>query len=247
MIVRFMNLRTAIITIHSDPLWWRKTLIGGALMMTIIGAPFSGGWVIESIDNSRKGFPTPLPPWFDWWSRWLMGLFAGLIDFLFYGMPFFVAAVLFFCVGFSSVIGGAPETASQVFGWMAMVMAVYQFLIFFSGVSIVGRLIYVQDASPEHAMSVRALQEALRPGARTVYFLARLRSLPAYLPAVILGALAFLAASQLTLPGTWLIVLLLIWLTLSALVYAHLVVAQIYIGAERELDRRGLTRMSDLI
>ncbi|NWG21458.1 MAG: DUF4013 domain-containing protein [Chloroflexi bacterium] len=242
-----MDLRTAATTIHSDPLWWRKTLIGGALLMSIVGAPFAGGWIVESIDNSRKGFPTPLPPWFDWWSRWLIGMFAGLIDFLFYGMPFLVAVVVFFCVAFSSVIGGSPELANRVLGVLAVVMSAYIVLVFISGVSIVGRLIYVQDASPEHAMSVRAMREALRPGARGVYFRARLASLPAYLPAVLLGALAYLAASRLTVPGTWLIILLLVWLTLSAVLYAHLIVAQIYVAAERELDRRGLTRVSELI
>lgn len=242
-----MDLRTAATTIHSDPLWWRKTLIGGALLMSIVGAPFAGGWIVESLDNSRKGFPTPLPPWFDWWSRWLIGMFAGLIDFLFYGMPFLVAIVVFFCVAFSSVISGSPELANQVLGVLAVVMSAYIVLVFISGVSIVGRLMYVQDASPEHAMSVRAMREALRPGARGVYFRARLASLPAYLPAVLLGALAYLAASRLTVPGTWLITLLLVWLTLSAVLYAHLIVVQIYVAAERELDRRGLTRVSELI
>ena len=96
-------------------------------------------------------------------------------------------------------------------------------------------------------MSMRAMREALRPGARAVYLRARLVSLPAYLPAIALGALTFLAASRLTIPGTLLIVMLLIWLTLSALLYAHLIVVQVYVAAERELERRGLSRVSELV
>ena len=44
---------------------------------------------------------------------------------------------------------------------------------------------------------------------------------------------------------TLLIVALLIWLTLSALLYTHPIVVQIYIAAERELERRGLTRVRE--
>jgi len=51
----------------------------------------------------------------------------------------------------------------------------------------------------------------------------------------------------LTIPGTLLIVALLIWLTLSALIYAHLIVVQIYVAAERELERRGLARVRELV
>ncbi len=41
-------------------------LIGGALLLTVIGYPWVAGLVIESLDNIRKGYPTPLPPWRDW-------------------------------------------------------------------------------------------------------------------------------------------------------------------------------------
>lgn len=241
-----MNLRTAIQTVHNDPLWWRKILIGGAFFMSIVGAPFAGGWIIECIDNARKGYPTPLPPWFDWSTRWLMGMFAWIIDFLFYVMPFMVVGVIAFCVAFSAVLSNAPAFANQALTVIGFVMLVYVLFMFMSSVSMVGRLIYVQDASPEHAMSMRSLREALRPGARGVYFRARLASLPAYLPAVALGGLTFLVAN-LTFPGVLAIVLLLIWLTLSALLYAHLLVVQIYVAAERELEQRGLSRVSELM
>src|SRR5215208_5925113 len=94
-----MNLRNALANIHRDPLWWRKILIGGALMLTVFGYPLAAGLVAESLDNTRKGFPTPLPPWREWFSRYLIGLFAVLIDILFFGMPIFGAGLLFLCVG----------------------------------------------------------------------------------------------------------------------------------------------------
>ncbi|ABU56478.1 DUF4013 domain-containing protein [Roseiflexus castenholzii] len=241
-----MDLRTAIRTVHSDPLWWRKILIGGALFMSVVGAPFAGGWIIEYIDNSRKGYPAPLPPWFDWSTRWLMGMFAWIIDFLFYVMPFMVAGVVAFCVAFSAVLSNSPAFANQALTIVGVVALMYVIFMFMSSVSMVGRLIYVQDASPEHAMSMRSLREALRPGARGVYFRARLVSLPAYLPAIALGGVTFLVAN-LTIPGVLVIVLVLIWLTLIALLYAHLLVAQIYVAAERELERRGLSRVSELM
>ena len=71
-----MNLRTALQTIHRDPEWWRKILIGGALMLTLVGYPWGAGLVVESLDFTRKGFPTPLPPWRAWGDRYVIGLFA---------------------------------------------------------------------------------------------------------------------------------------------------------------------------
>ena len=86
-----MSLRAAIANIHNDRLWWRKILIGGALMLTIVGYPLAEGLVVENLDNARKGFPTPLPPWREWFTRYITGLFALLIDFVFFFLPILVA------------------------------------------------------------------------------------------------------------------------------------------------------------
>src|SRR5919197_5668894 len=94
-----MNLRTALANIHRDRLWWRKVLIGGMLMLTVVGYPWAAGLVMESLENTRKGFPTPLPPWREWSLRYLIGLFAILIDILFFGLPIFAIGLLFLCVG----------------------------------------------------------------------------------------------------------------------------------------------------
>src|SRR6266487_2610898 len=103
---RSMTLRTALVTIHSDKLWWRTVLIGGALSCTIFGYPWAAGLLMESLENTRKGFPTPLPRWNDWSSRYLIGLFAGLIDILFFVLPVFALGLLIACGGGVLAISG---------------------------------------------------------------------------------------------------------------------------------------------
>ncbi len=57
------RLPTAVTTIHKDQAWWSKILIGGAVWTTIVGWPIAEGFQLESIDNTQRGFPTPLPRW----------------------------------------------------------------------------------------------------------------------------------------------------------------------------------------
>ena len=224
-----MSLRAALANIHNDRLWWRKILIAGALMLTIVGYPWAAGLVVESLDNARKGFPTPLPPWREWFNRYIIGLFAALIDFIYFVLPLLAAGLLLFCIAVIFLIRGGTA------GWLAPFIAVallYELAMFAIGVAPVGRLVYVEEGMAEDALSARPLRAALRPGARRVYAGARLRSLPAYAPALLLAA-AVWGAARSGLPGAWAMALLLIWLTASAVVYAHLVVAQLYAMAER--------------
>src|SRR5215210_2720640 len=108
-----MNLRTALGNIHRDRFWWGKILIGGALMGTIVGYPWVAGMEMESMDNTRKGFPTPLPRWSDWSTRYLIGLFTVLIDILYFGLPVFVIGLLFLCGGGLLAVAGV--------GWAAWI------------------------------------------------------------------------------------------------------------------------------
>ncbi len=57
------ELGTALRTIHADRDWWKKVLLGGALWLTLLGWPVVEGHQLESIENSQRGFPTPLPRW----------------------------------------------------------------------------------------------------------------------------------------------------------------------------------------
>lgn len=241
-----MNLRTALDNIHRDAAWWRKIMIGGALMMTILGYPFAAGLVVENMDNARKGYPTPLPPWGDWSSRYLIGLFAGLIDFLYFALPTLAAGVIFFCVGIGSVVARSEGVAQSVTPLIIGALALLQLLMFLSGVSAVGRLIFVEEGSPERAMSAVSLREALRPGARRIYLRARLASLPAYLPALLI-AWALVAAARAAFGAGFPLLIVLVWLLLCALLYAHLAVAQIYAAADSVLEAEGLGRLDNEI
>src|SRR6185436_9442026 len=182
-----MNLRSALSTIHRDPHWWRTMLIGGALTATVVGYPWVAGFEIESLDNTRKGFPTPLPRWSDWANRYVFGLLAVLIDLMFFVLPVFGFGLLFLCGGGILAISGV--------GWMRWLapaslaaLLLYQLAIFALGVAPIGRLIYAQDGEIEAALSLRPLREARRPAARAIYWRARLLSLPAYLPVLLLLA-----------------------------------------------------------
>lgn len=236
-----MSLRAAMRVLHADRDLVRKVLIGGALMCSLFGYPFACGLIIESLDNTRKGYPTPLPPWGDWSSRYILGLFAFLIDFIYYILPFFLVGLIFLCAGLVSVIGQTIGIFSPVISFAAVALGAWLVAMLLSGVSAVGRLIFVQDSSPEQAMSIEALREALRPAARGVYLRARLVTLPVYLPALIFGALIVLVVPS-SLPFSLLIALLLYWLMMCALLYAHLLTTQVYAGADAELQRRGLDR-----
>ncbi|HEU5101169.1 MAG TPA: DUF4013 domain-containing protein [Roseiflexaceae bacterium] len=220
-----MNLRTALTNIHRDPHWWRKVLIGGALTATLVGYPWVAGYEVESLENTRKGFATPLPRWSDWANRYVIGLLAALIDILFFVLPVFGLGLLFLCGGGALVIAGV--------GWAALLapatlvlLLLYELVVFATGVAPIGRLIYAEDGRIEDALSRRPLREALRPGARALYWRARLQSLPAYLPALLLIGASWLVG--------WPYALLPLWLALSALCYAHLVVVQLYVAADRE-------------
>ncbi len=239
-----MSLRDALRALHADRDWWRKVLIGGALSCTLLAYPLTAGLVVESLDNTRKGFPTPLPAWVELSSRYILGLFAFLIDFLFYVVPFFVSALLFFCYGLITVLTRAEGNFNPVSAFGGLILIAFVASMFAVGVSPVGRLVFVQDSSPENAMSLKSLREALRGKARTVYLRARLISLPAYVPVILLGALLVYVIPS-NLPFSFLIALLLYWLTMSALLYAHLLVIQVYAGAEAELQRRGVERLPE--
>jgi len=223
-----MKLRSALSIIHRDPHWWRTVLIGGALMATVVGYPWVAGLEIQSLDNTRKGFATPLPRWHDWANRYVIGLLAVLIDIMFFVLPVFGFGVLFLC-GWGILAISGIEGMRWLVPVGLMVLLLYPLVVFALGIAPVGRLIYAEAGNIEDALSARPLREVRQPAARAIYRQARLQSLPAYLPALLLFAASRLAA--------WPLALLLLWLALSALCYAHLVVVQLYAAADAEARR----------
>src|SRR3712207_2995963 len=91
------NLRVALKIIHSDREWWRKILTGGALWLTLVCWPLVEGHQLESIENSQRGFPTPLPRWADFGTKGLVGFFAIIIDFFYFVLPVLSGGILLFC------------------------------------------------------------------------------------------------------------------------------------------------------
>jgi hypothetical protein len=194
-------------------------------MSTLVGYPWVAGLEMESLENTRKGFATPLPRWGDWANRYVIGLLAALIDILFFVLPIFGIGMVFFCGAGVLVIGGVGWA-----GWLApaglAALLLFELAMFAAGVAPIGRLIYAEAGQIENALSMRPLREASRTAARAVYARARLRSLPAYLPVPLLIAAAWLAG--------WPLALLPLWLALSALCYARLAVIQLYVAADGE-------------
>lgn len=231
-------LRTALATIHRDPRWWPKVLVGGALMLSLVGYPLAVGMVMVSMEHSRNGFPTPLPPWNDWTTRYLIGLFTLLIDFVFFGLPLALAGMLFFCIGLVTVVGPAvpPSVAGSALYLVSLVAGLVLLLFFCSSVAPVARLIFAQEGNIADALGRQPLRRALSNPGRRFFWRARLVSLPVYLPAGLLGLLLG-ALSRTVFPGQPIVLLLTGWLFLSALLYAHLAVVQIYVAAEAELAR----------
>lgn len=235
------TLRGALATVHRDGLWWAKCLGYGAAALTGFGLPLAAGFVMESLDNTRRGYPTPLPPWSDPSLRWLTGLFCLLIDFAFFVLPLLVGGLITICASVGLAIGaisGSYLSGAILFVILALALSVVAGM-FIAGAAPAGRLIFAREGKVEDAISSEILRWAMSPPRRTIFLRARLASLPAYLPAAALGA-ATVSILPINFPGQGLAVALGLWLTLAALVYAHLVVVQLYVAAEQEAQRRSM-------
>ena len=228
----------AIATIHADPRWLPKIVLHGLLGISLIGAPLALGWVMESMDNSRKGYPTPLPPWSDWTARYLIGIFVLLIDFSFFLLPLLLLGMLTLCFSVGLIGAGAVDTAllSPIFSLIAGLGGLLAAGAFVSGVSPIGRLRYAEEGRVAQALGRDTLRPALSGPGRRIFLAARLRSLPAYLPFLLLGGLTFQLAQR-SFAGQGFIVALASWLSISALIYAHLIVVQLYVAAERDMQK----------
>lgn len=237
-------LRTALANIHADPTWWRTVLLHGALMLSLLGWPLASGLVVENLDNARKGYPTPLPPWIDLGTRYLIGLLSLMIDFVLFVMPAFVTGALFVCVIIGTLFGagaggGRDGVFAAVTGAMVATLVALELALFLSGGAALGRLVYVDEGRIEDAMGAAPLRKALGGPDRRFYLRARFESLPAYVP----FALLVLAAWWLVLqPSVARVVsaVLVAWLALCALCYAHLLVAQVYAQAEHEAEEAAM-------
>ncbi|MFM2033264.1 MAG: hypothetical protein RLZZ297_2029 [Chloroflexota bacterium] len=228
-------LRRALYTIHADKRWWRAIGLGGLFSMTLFGHPLAAGLVVEHMENTRKGFPTPLPPLFDWTTRWLMGLFAVLVDFVFFVMPVMAMGMLFFCGGLTLLMARVEDSSFGVLGLLAAILLGWWLFVFLTGASAVGRLVYLDDGGPERALTMYPMREALRRKAWRYYAKARLQSLPLYLIPVLLAlAIPWLLQRDNVYGIVGAVVVL--WLLLSSVVYANVATMIIYTEVNNELQ-----------
>lgn len=227
------NLRGAIKIIHSDPAWWQKMLGGGALWLSLVGWPFVEGHQLESIENSQRGFPTPLPRWTDFGTKGLVGFFAIIIDFFYFVLPVLGGSIVLFCGTVAVELAGAGTVGYIVPRAILVLTALYMLAIWVAGASAVAKQRYVAGGDFADILSSTLVREILSGPDRALYVRARVLSTPAYLLALGLLALAYLL-----LRWNLLVALLVGWLAFSTLVYARLVTIQLYLDATRTAERR---------
>ncbi len=199
--------------------------------MTIIGLPLAVGFVMESYDNSRRGFPIPLPPWRDWTLRAITGILALLIDLAFFILPLMIGMLVLVCSGLTLVLAAQTELLEPVMRSILGLIGLIWAILFLIGVAPIGRLIFAEEGRIEQALSLDPVRRAFTPPYRAYFWRARLASLAAYLPA---GLLAVLMWGLLVLNAPLPLIILNGWLLCSAGVFAQLVGAQLYVAAERQ-------------
>ena len=59
----WQSLKLALRAVFADRLWWLKIAIGGGWMVTLLGIIMPQGFLIEYLDNIKRGYRTPLPMW----------------------------------------------------------------------------------------------------------------------------------------------------------------------------------------
>jgi hypothetical protein len=226
-------LRTALATVRRDPGWWHKLLVGGLLASTGIGLIMVEGYAIESLDNTRNGFATPLPRWRDWSLKAIQGMFGLIIDFFYFLFPILLGGLLLGCGAIGlALFGGAP--ALRIVGWVigggVVVWLVAMWLL---GVSPVAKQVYVAEGVPRESLGGKPIRTVLEANARGLYARARLHSVPPYLVACALLVAAWYAQRW----SGWL-ALVIVWIGLAALLGARLVTIQLYGAATQQLDRQ---------
>ena len=233
------RLGAAVRTVHADPDWWRKVLIGGALWLTIVGWPCVEGHQLESLENSQRGFPTPLPRWHGLINKAVIGAFALVIDFFFFVFPLLIGSMIVFCAALGTGLSGAGNATRYVAWGIVTTMALYLLAVWLSGASAVAKQHYVKGDDMQRVISTGVIRETLSAPGRRAYLRARLHSLPPYLAAVAALGLAWAVADRSALAGG-----VLTWISLSILVYARLIAVQLYLSASRDVERMRFDMLS---
>lgn len=226
------RLRTAVQTVLADREWWRKALVGGLLWLSLVGWPIVEGYQLESIENSQRGFPTPLPRWYAFADKMVVGIFALLIDFFFFVFPVLLGGMVLFCGVLTIGLSGNQLAARASLLAGPLLIGLYVFVAWLSGASAVARQRYVLGGDLQQALSAGLIRELFRAPARGPYLRARLESLPPYLLASML-----LILGVLLMQTAWLGGLIVLWLGVSSVLVARLITIQLYLAATRQVER----------
>ena len=174
------SLRAALHNIHRDTAWWRKVLTGGAVYMTVLGWPLAEGFHLQSMENIRRGFPSPLPRWDTLSDKMVVGFFGWVIDVFFFLLPLLVGGVVAVC----SVLGTGLLITNGVGQVVALALVslivVYELLMWASSASLRSKLLFVDNGEASSALALNMVRLGLRPQALTRYGGLRLRILPFY-------------------------------------------------------------------
>lgn len=95
---------------------WKKLLIGGALVLSILGIPVAFGYLFAYAFNLQKRSDAPLPEWDQWRRMFFVGWHALAAFILWLGGPVVAAWLLTILFGLASAIFLAV-------GWLAMGIA----------------------------------------------------------------------------------------------------------------------------
>lgn len=225
------SLRNALATIHRDRGWWHKMLVGGLLTLTGIGAIAVEGYQLESLDNTRNGFPTPLPLWRDWSLKFIQGIFGFVIDFFFFVFPVMLGGMLLGCSAIAQALLSSTALIQPLSLIVSSAVLLWLAAMWLLGVSPIAKQLYANEGLPREALSGKPIRMALTAPGRSVYFRARLQSVPVYLltcAGLGLGWYALRWNTWLGLAG--------LWLGLALLCYTRLITIQLYQAATQQLE-----------
>ncbi len=229
----YQALRQALTTVFSDRQWPLKIAIGGGFMLTIIGIVLPQGFLIEHLDNSRRGYRSPLPGWRQWSDKAVMGMLATMFDFVYFLLPIIAAMMALFCAIIPILFSDSMASV-----WATrLIMAVLGGIILLSfslSFSPLAKIYFAKDGDVEQNVGRKMLTRARNPLTRHLYRQARVASLPAYGPAGISAAGLFMLIQRST-SNVWL-TLGVAWLTASLFFMAWLITGQIYLAAVEVAD-----------
>ena len=220
-------------TIHADPSWWKKILVGGALLLTFVAWPIVEGFQLESIENTQRGYPTPLPRWNEIGGKIVVGLFALVLDFFFFVFPLLITGIVLFCSTLFIGLSNGGMTSGIIASVITVVAGGYLLGVWMLGASPIAKLRYVKDGNLEQTISGAFIRSLARKPHRKVYFRARLRSLPFYFVACALLIAAGFVGRYNGYAG-----IIVGWLGASAIFYARLVTIQLYDAATKAWEHQ---------